>query len=54
VHVPRVHAALSSDRVLTMEYVRGAPVADAGALRAAGIDPPAVARLVAQACRNSI
>lgn len=48
VHVPQVHHELSSDRVLTMEFVRGCPVADPAALRQHGIKPQAVARLIAQ------
>lgn len=47
-HLPRVYHELSSDRVLTMEFARGLPVADPDALRAARIEPAAVAQLVAR------
>ena len=54
VHIPRVHKTLSTDRVLTMEFVRGCPVADPHALQQQGIRPQAVARLIAQVRREIV
>eukprot|EP00892_Ulva_mutabilis_P001947 jgi/Ulvmu1/11753/UM008_0167.1 len=47
VHIPEVHRAASSRRVLTMEYCEGASVRDPAALRAVGAAPRRVAALVA-------
>lgn len=44
VAVPRVHWPLSSDRVLTLERMHGIPIAELERLRAAGVDPAALAR----------
>ena len=41
--IPGIHWGLSSRRVLTMDYIEGIKITDVDALRAAGIDPPAVA-----------
>ena len=49
-HVPRVIARESSRRVLTMEYVRGAKIDDAAAMRRLGLQPAAVAGLVGKPC----
>ncbi|HUD28550.1 MAG TPA: AarF/UbiB family protein [Novosphingobium sp.] len=46
--VPRIHWAHSSNAVLVMDYVEGVPPRDPAALRAAGIDPAAIADLGAQ------
>lgn len=46
VHVPRVHAQLSTSRVLTMDFEVGAPASDAESVRALGLDPRTVARLL--------
>lgn len=40
--VPRVHAELTSERVLTMEFLSGLRIDDPDALRAKGIDPVAL------------
>lgn len=48
-YIPRVYKGLTSDCVLTMEFMSGHPVADADELQRHGIEPQAVARLVAQA-----
>jgi ubiquinone biosynthesis protein len=45
VHVPAVFAALSSDRVLVLERIRGAKVSELAALEAAGIDRKRLARI---------
>jgi ubiquinone biosynthesis protein len=44
VHIPRVDAKLSTSRVLTMEFLRGAKVADAGLLERPPFDSDRVAR----------
>jgi ubiquinone biosynthesis protein len=44
VHIPRVDAKLSTSRVLTMEFLRGAKVADAGLLERPPFDADRVAR----------
>jgi ubiquinone biosynthesis protein len=46
VFVPRVIREYSTSRLLVMEWADGVPAADADALRAAGIEPADVARLV--------
>jgi aarF domain-containing kinase len=46
VHVPDIHPALSSSRVLTMEFIDGVPV-DAQKLRKAGFAPKDLSRLIA-------
>ncbi|HEY6329797.1 MAG TPA: AarF/UbiB family protein, partial [Blastocatellia bacterium] len=48
VYVPRIHHELSSPYVIVMEYIRGFKVTDVDELRAAGIDPSAVVRLLAR------
>ncbi|NCY17014.1 MAG: hypothetical protein EBX39_09635, partial [Actinobacteria bacterium] len=48
VHVPAIHWKLSSPRVLTMEFIEGTKLLDLAGLRARGIDPPVVVRLVAR------
>jgi predicted unusual protein kinase regulating ubiquinone biosynthesis (AarF/ABC1/UbiB family) len=44
--VPRVVQGLTTDRLLVMEYVEGVKVTNAEGLRAAGLDPREVARLL--------
>jgi hypothetical protein len=44
VHVPEPHEALSSRRVLVMDFVDGVPVDDAEAIAALGVDAPALIR----------
>jgi len=46
--VPGVHAALSSERVLTMDWEEGVPATDAASLSALGLDPREVSRLLGQ------
>ena len=48
VHVPQIHWSLSSPRVLTMEFIDGTKLLDLAGLRARGIDPPEIVRLVAR------
>ena len=43
--IPAIHWSLSSEAVLAMDYVEGVHPRDADALRAAGIDPAAIADL---------
>ena len=43
--VPKIHWEWTSETLLVMDYVDGVPPRDAGTLRAAGIDPAAIARL---------
>lgn len=47
--VPLVYWERTSRRVLTMEYIDGIKITDLPALRAAGIDPKAIAQLLAEA-----
>lgn len=54
VRVPAVHAPLSSRRVLTMEFANGVSVTDAAALHREGLQPAAVAELIAQAFSEMI
>jgi ubiquinone biosynthesis protein len=42
--IPRVHAELSTPRVLTMDMIEGIPVAQPGLIEAAGLDREEVAR----------
>lgn len=42
--VPRVHATLSGPRVLTMEYLDGAPIDDLAMVEEMGLDPKALIR----------
>jgi predicted unusual protein kinase regulating ubiquinone biosynthesis (AarF/ABC1/UbiB family) len=44
--VPAIHWEWSTRRVLVMEYVEGIPIGDVAALRAAGVEPARVARLL--------
>src|SRR5207248_533303 len=44
VHVPAVEPTLSSDRVLTLEFVEGVKSTDAAAIDAAGLDREELAR----------
>ncbi|WP_429277471.1 ABC1 kinase family protein [Novosphingobium gossypii] len=46
--VPRIHWQHTSEGVLVMDYIDGLKPRDPAALRAAGIDPSAIARLGAQ------
>jgi predicted unusual protein kinase regulating ubiquinone biosynthesis (AarF/ABC1/UbiB family) len=48
VHVPKIYWTRSSHRVLTMEFINGTKLLDLEGLRARGIDPPDVVRLVAR------
>ena len=48
VRIPRVHWDRTARRVLTLERVGGIKVGDAGALRAAGLDPEVIARSFAR------
>ncbi|PZQ59668.1 MAG: ubiquinone biosynthesis protein [Sphingomonas taxi] len=43
--VPGIHWAWSSESLLVMDYIDGVPPRDGDTLRAAGIDPSAIARL---------
>ena len=43
--VPEIHWAWTSETLLVMEYVEGVPPRDGETLRAAGIDPEAIAQL---------
>ena len=52
--VPEVLPALSTSRVLTMEFVEGANVCDVAALRRLGVRPQDVAKLVAQTFNEMI
>ena len=47
IRVPRVHRALSTDRLLVLEFLEGTPLTDLDALRARGVDLRAVAESVA-------
>jgi predicted unusual protein kinase regulating ubiquinone biosynthesis (AarF/ABC1/UbiB family) len=49
VAVPRIHWDLSSERVLVMDRMEGIKISDAEGLRAAGIDPDDVARILVEA-----
>jgi len=49
VAVPRVHWELTTRRVLVMDFVEGLKVTDLRGLRAAGIDPQEVARILVEA-----
>lgn len=42
VHIPEVHAALTSSRILTMEYVEGAMPKDQNGLKKLGFSPKKV------------
>lgn len=46
--VPRIHWHYTSEAVLVMDYVAGVPPRDPASLKAAGIDPSAIARLGAR------
>lgn len=43
--VPEIHWSWTSESLLVMDYIDGVPPRDAGTLRAAGIDPAAIASL---------
>ncbi|MBL9186075.1 MAG: phosphotransferase [Opitutaceae bacterium] len=47
VHVPRVYRALSTGRLLTMEYIAGTPASHLAVLDAAGLDRALIARRLA-------
>jgi len=47
-------AALTSERVLTMEFIEGVPLTDARGLAAMGVDSGALARLVAETFNEMI
>ncbi|MFC6769411.1 ABC1 kinase family protein [Natrinema soli] len=49
VHIPHVYHNVSSERVLTMEYVGGTKITDVDRLKANGHDPETVAQTVADA-----
>ena len=49
VHIPRIHWEYTTRRVLVMEFIEGIKISDAGALRAAGVDPDAVMRTLIEA-----
>ena len=48
VYVPVIHWSHSSVRVLTMEFIDGTKVLDLETLRARGIDPPDIVKLIAR------
>jgi len=51
--VPRVHDALTTRRVLVMEFMPGIKITDVEALRAAGVDPNQVVQMLVEAfCRQ--
>jgi aarF domain-containing kinase len=54
VHIPELYPALSSSRVLTMEYIDGARVTDGAALDRLGVSRPALAALVAEAFNEMV
>ncbi|GFR41354.1 hypothetical protein Agub_g2037, partial [Astrephomene gubernaculifera] len=54
VHIPEVDYRLTSERILTMEFVEGMGVTDVAALRAAGLDPRQVSLLVAETFSDMI
>jgi ubiquinone biosynthesis protein len=43
IHVPRLHRELSSNRVLTMEYIDGVKASDISRLKKEGLDPAVIA-----------
>jgi ubiquinone biosynthesis protein len=43
VHIPRIYAAFSTSRVLTMEFIRGVKISDIEAIDAAGLERETVA-----------
>jgi ubiquinone biosynthesis protein len=43
-HAPKVHRSLTGRKVLTLEFIQGVKVSNVEGIRAAGIDPAAVAR----------
>lgn len=47
IRIPQVHRALSSDRLLVLEFLEGTPLTDLDALRARGVDLRRVAESVA-------
>lgn len=49
VFIPRVYWEFSTDRMLTLEYVRGVKVLDMGGLAAMGVDRRQIARIGAEA-----
>jgi ubiquinone biosynthesis protein len=44
VHIPRIYPELSSDRVLTMEFIRGVKISNLEAIDAAGLDRKTLAQ----------
>jgi ubiquinone biosynthesis protein len=54
VHVPRVHRELSTEKVLTMEYIEGVKVSDLAALDEAGLDRKEVARTGLRFCLEQV
>jgi len=51
--VPRIHHALTTRRVLVMEFMPGIKITDVAALRAAGVDPNQVTQTLVEAfCRQ--
>jgi predicted unusual protein kinase regulating ubiquinone biosynthesis (AarF/ABC1/UbiB family) len=49
VHVPRIHWGYTTRRVLVSEFIEGVKISDAAALRAAGVDPDDVMRILIEA-----
>ncbi|MEN6451469.1 MAG: AarF/ABC1/UbiB kinase family protein [Thermoguttaceae bacterium] len=54
VHIPRTYPALSSRRVLTMEFLDGIKLSEAGRLAASGVDTDEIARRGAAICLKMI
>jgi ubiquinone biosynthesis protein len=52
--VPKVHRALCSPRVLTMEFIDGVKVSDIGGIRSRGLDPGEIVRHCAEALFRQI
>jgi aarF domain-containing kinase len=48
VHIPEINHALTSPRVLTMEFIEGVPVTDLSALQRLRISPAALSRLISE------
>lgn len=54
VHVPEVLPHLTAQRVMAMEFVDGLRLGEPDSLRAAGLDPAQVSRLIAQTFNEMI
>jgi len=48
VHIPHIDHSRTSQRVLTMEFIQGVPVTDPAGLRALGVSPGALSRLISE------